>query len=146
MILISHRGNLYGPNKVDENKPEYVLNAIKKKFDVEVDIWFWKDSFYLGHDKPLYRIAKNFIVNKKFWFHAKNVEALQELITNKVHCFWHQTDDVVLTSKGYLWTFPGKKLEKKSICVLPELSKKNNFKICSGICSDFIVKYKNEKN
>lgn len=146
MIFISHRGNLHGPNKFDENKPDYVLDAAKKKFDVEVDIWFWKNSFYLGHDKPLYKITKKFILNKKFWFHAKNIEALQELVNNKAHCFWHQTDDVVLTSKGYLWTFPGKKLKKKSICVLPELSKKNNLKICSGICSDFIVKYKNAKN
>ena len=38
-------------------------------------------------------------------------------------------DDVTITSKGYLWTFPGKKIFKKSICVLPE---KTNYKNLSS--------------
>ena len=27
MIFIAHRGNLNGPNKINENKPEYLKNA-----------------------------------------------------------------------------------------------------------------------
>ena len=59
-----------------------------------------------------------------------------------IHCFWHQEDDVTLTSKGFMWTYPGKPLTDKSICVLPE---KNNQipKKALGICSDCIVNYRN---
>ena len=59
----------------------------------------------------------------------------------KAHYFWHQEDDYTITSKGYIWTYPGKKILPKSICVLPE--RVNYKKIdCLGICSDFIGKYK----
>ena len=57
------------------------------------------------------------------------------------HYFWHQKDDITLTSKGYFWTFPGKKLTKNSICVLPEWNSLRKFN-CAGVCSDFISKYK----
>ena len=30
MILISHRGNIDGPNLEKENDPEYILNALTK--------------------------------------------------------------------------------------------------------------------
>ena len=59
--------------------------------------------------------------------------------------FWHQDDDVTLTSKGYIWTYTGKQLTDKSIAVLPELD--SEFIISSkkivGICSDYVVNYKN---
>jgi hypothetical protein len=29
-------------------------------------------------------------------------------------------DDYTITSKGYFWTYPGKKISKNSIIVLPE--------------------------
>ena len=38
MILIAHRGNTIGPNIEKENHPDYIDEAIKKGFDVEVDI------------------------------------------------------------------------------------------------------------
>jgi hypothetical protein len=31
MKLISHRGNILGPDKLNENKPEYVIDAINKE-------------------------------------------------------------------------------------------------------------------
>ena len=43
-----------------------------------------------------------------------------------------------------MWTYPGKLLTDASICVNP----KKNFKIPKkvlGICSDFIVNYKEDK-
>jgi hypothetical protein len=145
MFFISHRGNLNGINQHEENKPNYIFNALSKNFDVEVDIWFTDGSFFLGHDKPEFSINEEFLSNKKIWFHAKNVEALNQLNIRGLHCFWHQNDDVVLTSKGFLWTYPGKQLTKNSICVLPEIS---NLPVvdCAGFCSDFILKYYNEFN
>ncbi len=77
------------------------------------------------------------------WCHAKSFNALEALTTLGIHCFYHQNDDYVLTSSGYIWTFPGKKLYKKSIYVLPEHQKKfDNSLNYKGICSDFIDKYK----
>jgi hypothetical protein len=55
--------------------------------------------------------------------------------------FWHQEDDVTLTSKGYIWAYPGKQPIKNSIAVMPEL-KNDNLSECIGICSDNISNYK----
>ena len=59
----------------------------------------------------------------------------------KAHHFWHQEDDYTITSKGFIWTYPGKSLLTSSICVLPEKSTYKKFE-CYGICSDYILKYK----
>ncbi len=59
MILISHRGNTYGPKKELENKPEYILDTLQKGYDVEIDVWSVDKQFYLGHDKPQYKISKD---------------------------------------------------------------------------------------
>ena len=50
MILISHRGNIDKINTKEENKPTYIFNALDHNFNVEVDIWFIENTFYLGHD------------------------------------------------------------------------------------------------
>ena len=141
MKFISHRGNLTGKNHLLENNPDYILKAIQLNFDVEIDVFYKNKQFYLGHDFPKFKISKKFLENKKFWCHAKNLDALNALKETSAHFFWHQNDDVTLTSNGYLWTYPGKKLFKKSICVLPELKHYNKIE-CYGICSDFIIKYK----
>ncbi len=145
MLYISHRGNLNGINPKQENKPSYIFNALERSFDVEVDVWFVKGKFYLGHDEPKDLIDSKFLKIKKLWFHSKNIEALYELTKLNVKCFWHQNDDVTLTSNGYIWTYPGKPLTEKSICVLPELNNIKTFN-CAGICSDFILDYYNEQN
>ena len=57
--------------------------------------------------------------------------------------FWHETDKYTITSKKYIWAYPGSIVtgNYKSICVLPELNDQciKNF---SGLCSDFIESYK----
>ena len=64
-----------------------------------------------------------------------------------VNCFYHENDPCVLTSKGYIWTYPGYTLGKpgafnKSICVKPELTPGMEEFNCVGICSDNIKNYK----
>tara|TARA_B100000676_G_C17802425_1_gene692943 strand:- start:39 stop:476 length:438 start_codon:yes stop_codon:yes gene_type:complete len=141
MIFISHRGNTNGINKKFENNPAYIKSAINNGYNVEIDVWY-KNAFFLGHDGPKFKVSQKFLENKKLWCHAKNLEALEKLQKIKTKYFWHQEDDYTLTSNGYIWTYPGKKLSKKSICVLPELHKKKLTTSISGICSDFIEKYK----
>lgn len=143
MILISHRGNLDGKNKKFENNPNYIQEAKEKGFDVEIDVWFKNNSFYLGHDKPEYKIDHNFLEDEKFWCHAKSSEALYELSKLNCHYFWHDIDDYTITNKGFIWIYPNKPLIKNGICVLPEKANYKNLE-CIGICSDFISNYKKD--
>ena len=152
MILISHRGNLDGKNPEKENSPLYVLQALSKGFDVEVDVWYSNSKWFLGHDYSQYEIDLDFLIASSYslWCHAKNILALKMMLKEDIHCFWHQEDDVTLTSRGYIWTYPGKNLTKKSICVLPKkfgdiYNKSMGIDKCYGICSDYILEYK-EKN
>jgi hypothetical protein len=143
MILISHRGNINGRNIEKENHPDYIDETIKLGYDVEIDIWFINGKFWLGHDKPQYKIDHTFLMNKKLWCHAKNLEALLEMKNYIIHYFWHENDTVTLTSEGYIWAHPGKQPIKNSIAVMPEVYD-DNINYCVGICSDYIQKYKNE--
>jgi len=144
MILISHRGNLNGKSD-EENHPNHIDIALRQGFDVEIDVWKVNQvEWYLGHDEPQYKVSIDFLKNRKLWCHAKNIEALNKMLKHNIHCFWHQKDDVTLTSKGYMWTYPNKMLTDKSICVLPEKNNENPKK-CLGICSDYIVNYKDLK-
>ena len=140
MILIAHRGNMTGSNIQRENEPLYIIEALEKGFDVEIDVWYKEDGFWLGHDKPQYPVDEHYLENPKFWCHAKNIEALSKMLdNNKIHCFFHQEDDVTLTSKGYIWTYPNKQLTDKSIAVLPqEINKSLN---CYGVCTDFVTRW-----
>ena len=70
MFFISHRGNTLGPNPEDENKIEYVEETLKN-FDVEIDVWYYKNNYYLGHDEPLYKVNNKFLKNKGFGYIAK---------------------------------------------------------------------------
>ena len=65
--------------------------------------------------------------------------------------FWHESDSVVLTSRGTVWTFFGKPETKSpdSICVMPEQSYNwNEIKLLvnsndwMGVCTDFPRKIK----
>ena len=143
MYLISHRGNINGIQKDNENKPQYIDKALSSGYDVEVDVRFDNNKFFLGHDFNQYQINKDFLLNEKIWCHAKTKESLMALQEINAHYFWHQEDDYTITSKGFIWTYPGKKLLPQSICVLPENENYKNID-CLGICSDFIQRYKND--
>lgn len=142
MLLISHRGNISGPNPNDENHPDYIFEALKKNFYVEVDIWYKNNTYYLGHDEPQYLINQYLLNNNKVLFHAKNYESIEKLYLDNLHFYWHQNDDYTLTSKGWIWVYPGKKFSKNCIVVMPELFTKNIKFDCKGICSDYIENYK----
>lgn len=146
MILISHRGNIDGPNVDNENKPSYISTAIEKGYDCEVDFWFTNNKFVLGHDEPQYEIPIEFIQSyyRKLWIHCKNYDALSKLIEIDrggvyLNYFWHDTDDVIITSQGYMWANPGVYIEN-SIAVLPEY-KEDKLEGRLGICSDYIINY-----
>ena len=115
MFLISHRGNTNSIQQKQENNPFFLDKLLKIGYNVEIDVWLINNELFLGHDNPEYLIDLKYLKNELFWCHAKNLEALQFMIKNRIHCFWHQEDDFTLTSKGYIWTYPGKPVCERSI-------------------------------
>jgi len=146
MKLISHRGNINGRFESYENEPTYIDKAIKEGYDVEIDVWFVDNVLFLGHDKPQYKVDFRWFKDRliKLWIHCKDLESMVFLAEcgYEFNYFWHQEDDVTLTSKKYIWTYPGKKLTSKSIAVMPEITTNWNIDNCNGICSDKISEYK----
>lgn len=144
MILISHRGNTNGIIETLENTEDYIKSAIDKGFDVEIDVWLTNEGLFLGHDFPHTPVKLLFLesYNNKLWIHCKNINALS-FLKDKFNCFFHDTDEAVLTSKNFIWTYTGKQLTNKSIAVLPE-EKYTDKELanCLGICSDYVIKYK----
>jgi len=148
--LISHRGNITGKIVEMENFPFYIDDAISKGYDVEIDLWYTKGEFYLGHDEPTYMVSLNWLVlrNLKLWVHCKDLKTIEELKrleyvngVTQINYFYHQTDDTAITSKGHLWVYPGNQPIEYSIAVLPEVHNEDVSK-CMGICSDVIQKYR----
>jgi hypothetical protein len=145
--LISHRGNLSGPRPNEENNPNKINFVIQSGYDVEVDVWSVNSDLFLGHDEPKHLVGLQWFLNNKskLWIHCKNIEALLELSQETLNVFWHQEDNFTLTSAGYIWTYPGNKLTKRSIAVMPENCSDEwsmtNLKKSFGICTDYIYKY-----
>jgi len=148
--FISHRGNINGKDSEKENNPQYIDIAISKGYDVVIDLWYKEDNFYLGHDDATYLITLNWLIERsmKLWVHCKDLETIEKLQRlehengiRSIHYFYHQEDDVTLTSNGKLWVYPGKQPIEHSIAVLPETNNDDVSK-CYGICSDIIKKYK----
>jgi len=143
MILISHRGNLNGPNPLRENSPKYIDETILAGYEVEVDVWMVEGSLFLGHDEPQYGINQNWLNERSnmIWIHCKNTEAMEWFnMIGGFNYFWHQEDTVTLTSMNYIWAYPGKQPIKRSIAVMPEINK-DNLSECIGVCSDYIINY-----
>lgn len=141
IFKISHRGNISGQNVERENSPLFIKEALEKGFSVEVDVWNKDGELSLGHDEPKYLIEKEFLINPMIWVHCKNVEAVESLKYSGVHYFWHQSDDITLTSKSFIWTYPGKSIIPGAIAVLPERHWDWDISKAGGICSDYISNY-----
>lgn len=145
MIYIAHRGNVFGRMESRENEPSYIDEAISGGYDVEIDVWVRGNLMFLGHDEPKYEIDFRWIRDRisKLWVHCKNVEAMTYFngCSYDVNYFWHEKDKLTLTSKNYMWVFPGNQPIKNSIAVIPE-KYDDNIDHCIGICTDNIIKYK----
>ena len=154
MLYIAHRGNIDGKHPNDENRPEYLQKALDKGYNVETDVWYIGNEYYLGHDKPMYKINIKFLENINVWCHAKNYEALLILNKNKqINCFWHQNEDWTITSKGFIWEYPDQSLKCNSprnntICVMPENNSVDIQHIVrmgyGGVCTDYCHKMRSE--
>jgi hypothetical protein len=143
MILIAHRGNTDGAVPDLENSPAHVDLALKKGFDAEVDLWFCKDNYWLGHDTPDYKVSEEWLYERhqSLWIHCKNLAALEMLHSKEeFNYFWHEKDTVTLTSQKVIWAHSGTQPIKNSVAVMP--TDDEDLSSCSGICSDDVERYK----
>lgn len=146
--FISHRGNVNGVNPKGENDPVVVDNVHRLYgCDVEVDVWVVKEGteeetgVWLGHDAPEHRVPPLYLKERfsYLWCHAKNKAALEWLLEEGAHCFTHSVDDYTITSKGYVWVYPGKPLTRKCVAVKPEgLYTSEDVRKAEYVCSDFM--------
>ena len=97
MLLISHRGNIDGKQPNRENHPDYIEEALNRRFDVEVDVWYIDETLWLGHDEPQYEVNFKWFFDRahQLWIHCKNVEAVQYFLSNDSQAqifnfFWHE--------------------------------------------------------
>lgn len=138
--FIAHRGNTQGPRPDQENRPAYIQKAhAELGCDVEVDVWLVDGGLWLGHDKPQYAVDEAFLRQPFLWRHAKNMAALQFLTARGLHCFWHQEDAYTITSRRFVWCYPGSTLGTGSVAVMPERADytQTDMEAASFVCSDY---------
>lgn len=157
MKYIAHRGNLFGPSPLENTIPR-IRTCLHDGYDVEIDVHYVDGQFWLGHDEPKDIIDVKFMLEHrdKLWIHAKNKEALFQLqLTNDyneytkfqtLNYFWHNKDDYTLTSHRHIWAYPGSAVNNQTVVVMPEwYDSSEDIKKAYAICSDYIVKYSNER-
>jgi len=145
MKLISHRGNIKGPNPSRENSPSYIDTAISAGYDVEIDVNYTNGKFYLGHDTPDYEITEKwlFVRKNKLWIHCKNLAAATKLGELRGYNFFcHTSDSFVLTSNQYVWVHD-LSLGLNDRTIIPLLSdddiKKYKGVVTYAVCTDYIT-------
>ena len=141
MKFISHRGNLDGQDLINENSPKQIDRVIQLGYDVEIDIRYINDNFYLGHDSPKYLIDIDWLYQRKnkLWIHLKNIDSLYKMNTD-FNYFWHDLDKFTITSRGYIWSYPD--FINNSITVVKQKINKLPSNIL-GVCTDYIYFYEN---
>jgi len=140
MKIISHRANLYGKNLNTENNPLQIDKVIDMGFDVEIDLRVLNNTIYLGHDFPQYPIDLKWLEERenKLWIHAKDYDCVSFLKKTSLNWFWHDKDDITLTSHGYIWSNVGIFINN-GITVLLEFSEIPNYIL--GVCTDEPMKF-----
>lgn len=152
MLIIAHRGNLEGPNPDLENNPNQIDRVYSGYgLNSEIDLWKTNEGLFLGHDYPQYHIEDSWLHMRSnlLWIHCKNIEALcymqNHAFSEDFNYFWHEEDAYTMTSKGYIWAYPGKRIPKpcRAIAVMPETIRMNNedLKQFRGICTDYGISY-----
>ena len=101
--IVKHRAN---SRKVISH---YLRNT---DIGVEIDIWYFNDTFYVGHDYPEWEIPFDWLCEDGLLFthldnillHAKSWPTYCKLMSHDImahlHFFYHSTEPFAITSKG----------------------------------------------
>ena len=144
MLYIAHRGNLAGPIPDQENRPEYIDQAIAAGYDVEIDLRTKEQKLFLGHDSPDHEISLNWLEKRKknLWIHIKDYGALVAVMDTDLMYFCHEQDKYTLTSNGYIWSHDLNN-QMNDRCIVPLLSSEQveNYKQTNfyAVCTDYVL-------
>jgi hypothetical protein len=139
---IAHRGLINGPNHTIENSMTTVTEWCRQGCSSEIDIWWHREAFWIGHDEPREEVSPEFLRSEYLWIHAKNPEAfyhLQKLSNEKgwgLRIFYHTDEDYALTTTGETIILPGLPDVEGWTYMMPEME----FvipTIAGKICSDY---------
>ena len=135
---------------MEENSPDQIQRCIESGVDVEIDVRYdpKTNSLWLGHDEPQYMVTWWWLAGRAehLWIHCKDLTTLHQFVaeTGGYNYFWHQEDDFTLTSKNYIWTYPGKPYTNRSVIVMPEWKDTDwdSLRVtnCYAICTDYVEK------
>ena len=151
--IISHRGNVNGPNIQTENTIESITLAINMGFDVEIDVWRLDVDLHLGHDLNALKTYGNidsFLLQhaSKLWIHCKNLFALEYLLKfNSLNIFIHSDDPYTLTSHNDILCKPGYMTNGVGIIMMPEVTSTYTEKTlfdCVGVMTDYPIDIKDK--
>lgn len=152
-MIISHRGNIFGPHPACENFPEYVDTALKEGYMAEIDMRIYRNELFLGHDYPQYKIDEDWLLDRylNLWVHAKDLQSLLWLTEKTqetlfpIKYFYHSNDDCTIVNKNYIWVH---NLTERSLlnerCIIP-LIQRNQIETLpiysniGGVCTDYPV-------
>lgn len=145
MVRISHRGNIDGKVEKTENHPDYIDQAIKLSYDVEVDVRTENELLYLGHDYPQYEVSLQWLLDRKanLWIHTKDSKSMYNLIEHGLRIFYHEKEDhTIINNSNTVWTHNLLEVSKKSIVPLLSLEDLQLYPNLKnqvyGVCSDYI--------
>jgi hypothetical protein len=146
MKLISNRGNVNGVNPELENTQRYIQEAINKGYDVKIDLWVKDGKLYLGTDGPKDLLEIDWLERNhhKLWLHCRDIEVMTKFSSldttgHSIHFFWHDSNKISLTNRGYMWCEPG---EIVTGGIVYQPTESDNTEGFFGVCSDSIERYK----
>lgn len=119
-IIISHLGNIDGPQPEHENKLVYVQKALKEGWHVCVDVVFHCGSFILPYAGGFNSVPGSFLSKQRVWCRAHDPATLDALCNISAHAFLNTESGLALTSSQFVWTLPGHVLTARSIACFPE--------------------------
>jgi len=139
---ILHRGLRAGPNRSLENKESLLWERLAEGWDIEIDIWRdTSGALWLGHDAPTTLLEnKSLLTHPRVWVHCKNLAALVTT-PEGTNYFFHDVDAATLTSRGYIWCYPGNQPGGgKDVVVLPEHGggRFPGLAAAHAVCSDYL--------
>lgn len=139
---IAHRGLIDGPNHSIENSMTSITEWCRQGRASEIDIWWHREAFWIGHDEPRERVSPEFLRSEFLWIHAKNPEGfyhLQKLSNERgwgLRIFYHTHEDYVLTTTGDTIIYPGLPDMEGWTYMMPEMGSVIPT-VAANICSDF---------
>ena len=149
--LISHRGNLSGPEPHRENTTAFIDEAINAGYWVEVDVWKNEDGLWLGHDGPNHLTSLQWLLDKKkdLIVHSKDIGTLSRMLESGMSTFYHSREShAIIANLNLIWSHDISNFSKKSIIPLMEKKDIDSFSQLTeviknnsvfGICSDDVV-------